>query len=46
MYENSQRIRLVPKFQVALHASHAALRMATSTFRFTVALQMLDQISL
>jgi hypothetical protein len=31
------------KFHVALHASHAAPPMVTSTFRPTAALQMLDQ---
>jgi hypothetical protein len=34
---------LVPKFHVALHASHAALPLVTSKFRPTVGLQMLDQ---
>jgi hypothetical protein len=33
---------LVPKFHFALHASHAALPMATSKFRPSVALQMLS----
>jgi hypothetical protein len=35
--------KLVPKFHVALHASHAALPMATSEFRSNVTIPMLDQ---
>jgi hypothetical protein len=34
--------KLVPKFHVALHASHAALPMVTLKFRPNVALPMLD----
>jgi hypothetical protein len=36
---------LVPKFHVALHASHADLPLAKSKFHPNVALLMLDQIS-